>query len=166
MFGDVLAGSGARGFADSGFAGLPRRSACGLRRAKAGSVSLDRRQAPRVTSDRRCETAGNATGEEMMSAILKKSLAASVEERGFGVLCVRDSQAERFIIIPAEKANAADLIQQGLRLWELVSEADALAQLTLAGLTESDIDAVMNLAREWATTVTRKPGSPHVLWSR
>ena len=72
---------------------------------------------------------------------------------GFGVHCVRLPDGERFTFLLTDTAKIREL---GFRATEaLVSESDLRAQLVQAGFQKADIDAAIQTARAWTTTVTR-----------
>jgi hypothetical protein len=84
----------------------------------------------------------------------------AAEANGFGILCIRGPEGERFTIGPVDSTKVATLQAQGFRIGVLVSEAEVRVQLTQAGFSEPDIEASLQLSRDWATTtVTREPGS-------
>ena len=88
-------------------------------------------------------------GEQIMSGVLKKSLAYWVEEHGFGILCVRSPQGEHFVLVPPNRSNTGLELQDGR-----MSEREARAHLAGVGLSDMEVDEAVDLAREWATTVT------------
>ncbi len=101
-----------------------------------------------------------------MSGAFEKSLPSwrqALVGHGFGILCIRDSEGERFTIAAADATKVASLNEQGFRAGALISEVELRAQLTGAGFSEADIEAGIQLARDWATTITREPGSKSVL---
>ena len=99
-----------------------------------------------------------------MSKVLPTSHAGWMETHGFGVLCIRDAEHERFIVIPAGDENVALLQQRGFRLWKPETEASVSQQLASGGVSPEEIRSAIHLARDWATTVTRRPDAPRVLW--
>jgi hypothetical protein len=99
-----------------------------------------------------------------MSGVLKESLASWREAHGFGILCIHGSDGERFMVVPVDEAKVVLLTGQGFRVFARVSEAELHGQLVQAGFSEANTEAAIQLAREWATTFTRKPGSGPVTW--
>lgn len=87
----------------------------------------------------------------------------AMQAKGFGILCIRGPEGERFAIGAADPAQAATLQRQGFQVGTLVSEAELRAQFAQAGFSESDIEATIQFSRDWATTVTRAPDSKSVL---
>jgi hypothetical protein len=84
-----------------------------------------------------------------MSGVIKKSLASWIEEHGFGTLCIRSSRGEQFVIVSPDRSHAPCDIEDGL-----MSEGDARAYLAQIGFCVVEADEAIDLAREWATTVT------------
>jgi hypothetical protein len=82
-----------------------------------------------------------------MSGVLKKSLASWSEKHGFGILCIHSPLGEHFAIVPADGTRARGL---GGR----IAEAGLRAHLTQVGLSAVEVDEAVDLAREWATTIT------------
>lgn len=99
-----------------------------------------------------------------MTGVLKESLASWSEAHGFGILCIHGSDGERFMVAPVDEAKVFNLSDQGFRVFARISEAELCRQLAQAGFSEADSDAAIQLAREWATTFTREPGSGPVTW--
>lgn len=99
-----------------------------------------------------------------MTGALKKSLASWGETHGYLILCILAPEGERFVVLPPNETKVAGLTGQGFRLWVGMSEAEMRGHLIQAGLSQAAAIDAIDLAREWATTVTRKPGSPSVLW--
>jgi hypothetical protein len=87
-------------------------------------------------------------GWPIMSGVLKKSLASWFEEHGFGILCIRSPLGEHFVIVPSDGSN----VSLGLR--RRISEDDVRTHLTQVGLSDMEADEAVDLAREWATTIT------------
>jgi hypothetical protein len=96
---------------------------------------------------------------------------------GFVIEAVRTPEGEGFNIISREPATFDGLhkipdSRQGKTsspftgFWIIVgvTEADVRSKLTQAGLAPTDIDAKLEWAREWVTTITRPAGSDPVLW--
>ena len=79
--------------------------------------------------------------------------------RGFGILCIRGAEGERFTVGVTDAARATALNEQGLRPWTMVPEDEVREKLVYAGFSESDVEAAIQLARDWATTITRTPAS-------
>jgi hypothetical protein len=89
-----------------------------------------------------------------MVGALNTSLASWREEHGFGILCIQSPDGERFVLVP-------DAPLQGVPPWRGLSEAGLRAHLTATGLSNADVEAAVELSREWATTIT---GSGSPLW--
>jgi hypothetical protein len=83
-----------------------------------------------------------------MPGVLKKSLASWIEEHGFGILCIRSPQGEHFVIIPPGRSGTP-VLKDGR-----ISEGEVRAHLVQAGLSDMEATEAVDLAREWATTVT------------
>lgn len=99
-----------------------------------------------------------------MSGVLKQSLASWSEAHGFLVLCLIAPEGEGFVVVQPDAAKAASLAAKGFRLWTAMAEGEMHEHLIQAGVSLGDTTEAIDLAREWATTVTREPGSPAVLW--
>jgi hypothetical protein len=99
-----------------------------------------------------------------MAGVLKKSLASWGEAHGFVVLCLIAPEGERSVVVQPDQAKAAALSARGFRLWTEMSEAEMHDHLVHAGVAPADTMEAIDVAREWATTATREPGSPPVLW--
>jgi hypothetical protein len=72
----------------------------------------------------------------------------------FVVLCCRFASGEQFMIAPADPEKSATLEAMGLLVAAFVTETDLRGRLTRAGLSEWDTTARIQLAREWATTLS------------
>ena len=99
---------------------------------------------------------------------------------GFIILCGRSPQGEGFIIISTDPPRVAGLrkipdswmrapfrgplVAVGSWMSGLLTEVDVRSKLMEAALSTSDIDAKLEWARQWATTITRPAGSEPVLW--
>lgn len=99
---------------------------------------------------------------------------------GFVVFCGRAPEGEGFIIfstdpprivglrkIPASLMKPpfrGPLVDTASWMSGALTAGEVRAKLMDAGLTTSDIDAKLEWARQWATTITRQPGSEPVLW--
>ena len=109
-----------------------------------------------------------------MSAASKSSpfWADAMASDGFVVECSRSPEGEKFGIIsrapsmfaglhkfPASFATRTSSPVKDCWVSGPLSEADVRAKLTDAGLSTTNVDAKLAWAREWATTITRKPGS-------
>ena len=73
---------------------------------------------------------------------------------GFGILCVRFPEGERFTFMftDAEKVR-----EYGFRAVEtLLLEHEVRAQLAQAGFPEPTIETGIQVARTWTTTITRR----------
>jgi len=73
----------------------------------------------------------------------------------FVILCCRFPEAERFMAVPAESEKRTTVEAMGLPVAAFVTEADLRIGLTRAGLSEWDATTRIQLARKWATTVSR-----------
>jgi hypothetical protein len=93
-----------------------------------------------------------------MCGALKKSLAAWREEHGFGLLCTMSPEGERFVVVHSalEPSHAphGDLISR------CMSQEDLRTHLAETGLSDPEFDEAVQLAREWATTVSGSSVSP------
>lgn len=87
-----------------------------------------------------------------MSGALKQSLASWRDAHGFGILCIRSPRGERFVVVPASADIPLHL--QGAPPWLGISESQLRTQLAEKGFCDSDADDAVQLAREWATTIT------------
>ena len=85
---------------------------------------------------------------------LSPSWREAATAQGFGVLCVLLPEGERFTFI---LTDATKVREQGFRAIEtLLSESELRAQLTQVGFSDAGIEAGIQVARAWATTMTRK----------
>lgn len=85
---------------------------------------------------------------------LSPSWRQAADAQGFGVLCVRLPEGERFTFI---LTDATKVREHGFRAIEtLLSESELRAQLTLVGFSDADIEAGIQVARTWATTMIRR----------
>jgi hypothetical protein len=101
-----------------------------------------------------------------MSGAWKKSLPSwrkAADANGFGILCIRGPEGERFVIGPTDPTKVTALCEKGFRVGVWVPENELRAQLAQAGFSEPDIEASIQLSRDWATTVTREPSSKPIL---
>jgi hypothetical protein len=92
-------------------------------------------------------------------AALKESLPSwrkAAEAHGFGILCIKNADGERFTIAPVDPGRVAELIAKGVKAGVPLSENDVRSQLAQAGFFDADITKGIALAREWATTWTVK----------
>lgn len=99
-----------------------------------------------------------------MHGALTRSLASWGDANGFVVLCIRPPQHEHFVIVAVDETKLANLTDRGFRLWTGMSEAELHEHFLQVGLSEIDAVEAIEIAREWATTVTREPGSRPLLW--
>ena len=99
---------------------------------------------------------------------------------GFVIFCGRVPEGEVFLIfsndppkvtglrkIPASLMKPpfrGPLVDTASWMSGGLTEGEVRSKLMDAGLSTSDIDAKLVWAREWATTITRQPGSDPVLW--
>jgi hypothetical protein len=99
---------------------------------------------------------------------------------GFVVFCGRGPEGEGFIIFSADPPRftglrkipdalmkppfRGPLIDMASWMSGGLSEAEVQSKLIDAGYSTSDIDAKLEWARQWATTITRQAGSEPVLW--
>ena len=74
----------------------------------------------------------------------------------FVVLCCRFPSGERFMVVPADPARRTTTEAMGLLVPAFVTETDARGRLTRAGLSEWEVDARIDLARDWATTLSHE----------
>ena len=82
------------------------------------------------------------------------SLSKAATANGFGVLCIRNADGERFTIVQMNAAGLAALGARGIRLGGPLTEAELREQLEAAGFPDDKIDAGILIARQWATTIT------------
>ena len=87
----------------------------------------------------------------------------AADANGFGILCIRSTEGERFAIGSTDPMKVADLSEKGFRVGVWVPEEELRGQLAHAGFSEHDIEASIQLARDWATTITREPGAKPIL---
>jgi hypothetical protein len=92
-----------------------------------------------------------------MPGILKTSLASWREAHGFGILNLISPQGEVFLV---EVSGPADEAQRGFGSWVGMSEFELRQHLAKGGFPASDIDDVIQLSRDWATTTTGSPVFP------
>ena len=99
---------------------------------------------------------------------------------GFIILCGRVPEGESFIIFSTDPPRVTGLrkipdslmrapfrgplVEMGSWMSGSLSEAEVRFKLIEAGFLASDIDAKLEWARQWATTITRQPGAEPVLW--
>jgi hypothetical protein len=84
-----------------------------------------------------------------MAEPLKRSLASWREAHGFGVLDILGPRGESFWVETRPQADPLDT-----DAWSEMSEPQVRAFLLKRGLSDSDAEEVIQLSREWATTVT------------
>lgn len=94
-----------------------------------------------------------------MSGALKKSLASWRDAHGFAILCILSPRGERFVVVPSTPDTPLAL--QGEPPWLGMSELELRDSLAERGLSSGDVDEAVQMAREWATTIT---GSGSALW--
>jgi hypothetical protein len=120
----------------------------------------------------------------MSAASTTSYWAEAMASDGFVVECGHDIQGDQkrdwFVIITREASLFAGLHKiptdsparktsspvSGNDYWVSwpLSEADVRSKLMELALSTRDIDAKLEWARQWATTITRQPGSEPVLW--
>ena len=99
---------------------------------------------------------------------------------GFVVFCGRAPEGEGFIIFSTDPPKVTGLrkipnaflkppyrgplVETASWMSGPLTEGDVRSRLMEAGLSTSDIDAKLEWARQWVTTITRQPGSESVLW--
>jgi len=96
-----------------------------------------------------------------MTGALKKSLDSWREEHGFGILCIQSPGREHFVIVPSGDAPHT---LHGVPAWPGLSESKLRAHLAETGLSPAEIDEAVQLARDWATTITWKSEAASALW--
>jgi hypothetical protein len=117
-----------------------------------------------------------------MSATSKPSpfWAQAMASDGFVVFSGRVPEGEVFLILSSDPPRVAglrkipDALMRAPFRGPLVdtaswmsgglTEAEVRSKLMDAGLSTTDIDAKLEWARQWATTITRQPGAEPVLW--
>ena len=72
----------------------------------------------------------------------------------FVVLCCRFPNGEQFMVVPADPGKRTAVDAKGLLIAAFLTETDLRSRLTQAGLSEWDATARIQLAREWATTLS------------
>jgi hypothetical protein len=98
--------------------------------------------------------------KEIMSEALKKTLDSWRETHGFGIHCILSPGREYFIVVPSD----APRTHHGVPAWPGLSELKLREHLAQTGLSETEIDEAVQLAREWATTITWKSEAASALW--
>ena len=99
---------------------------------------------------------------------------------GFVIFCGRTLEGEGFIIFSRDPPRVTGLhkipeswmrppfrgpfVETASWMSGALTEGDVRSKLMEAGLSASDIDAKLEWARRWVTTITRQPGSEAVLW--
>ena len=99
---------------------------------------------------------------------------------GFVIFCGRTLEGEGFIIFSTDPPKVTGLrkipdcllkapfkgplVETASWMSGALTEGDVRSKLMEAGLSASDIDAKLEWARRWVTTITRQPGSEPVLW--
>ena len=117
-----------------------------------------------------------------MSATSKSSpfWTKTMASDGFVLFCGRVPEGEAFIIVSGDPPKVTGLhkipdswmrapfkgplVETASWMSGALSEGDVRSRLSEAGLSMSDVDAKLEWAREWVTTITRQPGSEAVLW--
>src|SRR5687768_6339092 len=87
---------------------------------------------------------------EIMSGVLKKSLASWCDAHGYSVLCIQSPQGESFIVAPSSAGDPS-------LTW--MSERAVRAHLAESGLAGPEIEEAVQLSRDWATTITGSWGA-------
>jgi hypothetical protein len=77
------------------------------------------------------------------------SWAAWRRSHGFGVLCIRSGEGEHFVIV------TGDLEAHATPEWAPIREETLRSRLAGDGRSLDEIDESIDVARQWATTVTR-----------
>lgn len=95
----------------------------------------------------------------IMSGALKESWASWRDAHGFGILCVISQRGECFIIVPSP--TETPLAHPGDPPWRGLSESGLRGDLAKRGVSNGEVDEAIQMAREWATTIT---GSGSSLW--
>ena len=104
----------------------------------------------------------------------------AMESDGFVMFCGRFNEREGFIIISKDPARftglrkipdsmmrapfRGPLVETAAWISGGLNETEVRSKLAEAGLSTSDIDAKLEWARQWATTITVPPGSEPVHW--
>jgi hypothetical protein len=84
-----------------------------------------------------------------MSRVLSQSLASWREAHGFGILNIISPAGEYFLVEARPSIDLADF-----QAWEAMSEPQVRQHLREREFSHSDADHAIQLARQWATTVT------------
>ena len=118
----------------------------------------------------------------MSASKILPSLAEAMRSDGFVILGGRVPEGEGFIIfskeptlfdglhqisVPANswiRGTSSPITAADSWVSGPLTEAELRSKLAKAGLSTGDIDARIQFARDWATTITREPGSEPVLW--
>src|SRR5437773_2234740 len=90
---------------------------------------------------------------------VRKSLPSwreAAEANGFGILCIRGEDGERFTIVARDRARLDEFTARGLQVGLPCTEPELRAQLTQAGFSDPDTEAGIQLSRDWATTWIKK----------
>ena len=94
-----------------------------------------------------------------MPGALKNSLASWREAHGFTVLCILSPDGESFVIVPS--STDIPLALHGTPPWPAMSEANLRQHLAAIGMSSAVVNEIVELSREWATTIT---GAGSALW--
>lgn len=73
----------------------------------------------------------------------------------FVILCCRFPEGEQFMVVPVDRAKRATVEAMGLLVAAFMTATDLRSGLTRAGLSERDATTRIQLAREWACSVSR-----------
>lgn len=97
-----------------------------------------------------------------MSEVMKP-LADWSEAHGLTILCIRGPEGELFWVGPVHQSQVPTGVgEDPFHQWTAMSASELRGHLRDGGLSEVQIDEGIELAREWATTVTRRSGAPPV----
>jgi hypothetical protein len=97
-----------------------------------------------------------------MSGALRKSSPSwrkAAEANGFGILCIKGTDGERFSIALLDAGRFSKFAARGLRAGLSMTETELRAQLVQAGFSEPDIEAGIQLSRDWATLIKKSSAS-------
>ena len=88
-------------------------------------------------------------GYQIMSGVLKTSLASWREAHGFGILNIIGPRGESFFVETRPAATVSDT-----DAWADMTELQLRTFLAERGLSDADAEEAIRLSRQWATTVT------------
>jgi len=90
----------------------------------------------------------------MSSGALNRSLASWSEAHGFGILCIISPLGEHFAVHSSGDTAAVAADPSRLEWWTHLPAVQVKDWMVQHGLPSAEADDGIQLAREWATTVT------------